>query len=68
LGELRIRILEAVLVRDTPRVELGRLLRLTDKTARDWAVEALEALADHVAGRAVGPPSVVRFRNQPSSL
>ena len=65
LGELRVRILDAVLVRDLPWTELGRLLRLSDKAARDWAAEAIEALAEHCAGRAVAPPPVLRFRNQP---
>jgi hypothetical protein len=65
LGELRVRILEAVLVKDIPWTELGRLLRLSDKAARDWAVEALEVLADHLAGRPVAPPPVPRYRNEP---
>ena len=68
LGELRVRILEAVLVKDMPWTQLGTLLRLSDKAARDWAVETLEALADHCAGRPVAPPPGFRFRNQPGSL
>lgn len=65
LGELRVRILEAVLVKDLPWTELGKLLRLSDKAARDWAVEALEALADHCGGRAVALPPALRYRIEP---
>lgn len=65
LGELRTRVLAAVVVRDLPWTELGRLLRLSDKTAKDWTVEALEALAEHCAGRAVAPPSLPRYRIEP---
>lgn len=65
LGELRVRVLEAVLVRDVSWCELGRLLRLSDKAARDWAVGALEALAEHCAGRPVAAPPVLRCRNEP---
>lgn len=68
LGPLRVKILTAVVVEDMPWTELGRSLRLSDKAAREWAAEALEALADHLAGRRVAPPPLVRFRNQPGSL
>lgn len=68
LGELRVRILEAVVMRDMAWTDLGRLLRLSDKAAKEWAAEALEALADHVAGRVVAEVPVLRFRNQPGSL
>jgi hypothetical protein len=65
VGELRTRVLEAVVIRDVPWTELGRLLRLSDKAARDWAVEALEALGEHCAGRAVASPPVLRYRIEP---
>jgi hypothetical protein len=68
LGGLRVRILEAVLVRDVPWAELGRLLRISDKTAQTRATEALEALANHCAGRPVAAPPVLRYRNEPGSL
>jgi hypothetical protein len=68
LGPLRVAILEAVIVRDRSWVELGRLLRLSDKAAKDRVVEALEALADWCAGRTVAPMPEIRFRNQPSRL
>ena len=65
LGALRVRILEAVLVRDMPWAELARLLRISDKTAQTRATEALVALAEHCAGRTVAPPPVLRYRNEP---
>jgi DNA-directed RNA polymerase specialized sigma24 family protein len=65
LGELRVRILEAVVVRDLSWSELGRLLQLSDKTARQWATEALEALAEHCAGRPVAAPLALRYRIEP---
>lgn len=65
LGVRRVRLLEAVLVRDVAWAELGRMLRVSDKTARDRAVEAIEALADWRNGRAVAPPPETRFRNEP---
>jgi hypothetical protein len=68
LGPLRVAILEAVVVKDRPWVELGRLLRTSDKTARHYAAEAVTALAAWRNGQTVPPPPVVRFRNQPSSL
>jgi hypothetical protein len=58
LGQLRIAILEAVAVKDRSWVELGRLLRVSDKTASSHAVEAIEALADWRAGRAIAPYDV----------
>jgi hypothetical protein len=65
LGELRVRIIEAVVVRDMSWSELGRLLRLSDKTAREWAAEAIEALAEHCAGRTDASPPVLRYRIEP---
>ena len=67
LGALRVKLLEAVLVKDLAWTEIGRLLRVSDKTARDHTVEAIATLADWLAGRAVAPQPVIRFRNQPSS-
>jgi hypothetical protein len=67
LGELRIRLLEACVLRDRSWRELGQLLRVSDKTAMRFVVEALKALADHTAGRVVAPAPVIRFRNQPGS-
>lgn len=68
LGELRVRILGILLVSDSSWAALGRSLRLSDTASKDWAVEALEALADHLAGRPVAPAPYLRFRNQPGSL
>jgi hypothetical protein len=65
LGELRTRILEAVIVRDLPWTELGHLLRLSDKTARHWAAEAIKALAAHLFGGSVPPPPILRYRIEP---
>ncbi len=67
LGPLRVKLLESVVVKDLPWLELARVLRCSDKTAVGFAVEAIEALADWRAGRAVAAPPVLRFRNQPSS-
>jgi hypothetical protein len=68
LGELRIRLLEACVLKDRSWRELGQLLRVSDKTAMRFVVEALEALGDHAAGRAVAPAPIIRFRNQPGSV
>jgi hypothetical protein len=68
LGQLRMKLLEAVVMQDVSWLELGRLLRCSDKTAQNYACEALEALSDWHAGRAIAAPPVLRYRNQPSSL
>lgn len=67
IGPLRAKILEAVMVHDRSWSELGRLLQVSDKTARERAVEAVTALADWRASRSVPAPPAVRFRNQPGS-
>ena len=67
LGQLRIAILEACVLKDHPWLTLGRLLRVSDKTARDHAAEAITAQAAWRAGEAVPPPPELRFRNQPGS-
>jgi DNA-directed RNA polymerase specialized sigma24 family protein len=65
LGALRIKLLEQVVLRDLPWVEIARLLRVSDKTARARAAEALEALADWRAGRTVAAPPKIRYRIEP---
>jgi hypothetical protein len=67
LGKLRIAILEACVLKDHSWLELGRLLRVSDKTARDRAAEAIAALAAWRAGEVPPPPPELRFRNQPGS-
>jgi hypothetical protein len=62
LGDLRVRLLEACVVRDRAWREIAMLLRVSDKTATGWVIEALEALADWRAGRPVGPPPELRYR------
>jgi hypothetical protein len=68
LGELRIRLLDCCVARDLSWREIATLLRVSDKTATVWVIEALFALADWRCGRTVAPPPVIRFRNQPGSL
>jgi hypothetical protein len=68
LGELRIRLLEACVLRDRSWREIANLLRVSDKTALSFTAEAINALADWDAGRSVTSPPVLRFRNQPGSL
>jgi hypothetical protein len=68
LGALRVKILESVVVKDLAWVELARFMRVSDKTARDRAVESVNALADWHAGRSVPPAPAIRFRNQPGAL
>lgn len=65
LGELRTRLLAACVVRDQPWTEIGKLLRASDKTARDYVVEALAALADWRTGRPVAARPVLRYRVEP---
>jgi DNA-directed RNA polymerase specialized sigma24 family protein len=68
LGELRTRLLDCCVLRDLSWREIATLLRVSDKTATVWVVEALMALADWRNGRPTAPPPVLRFRNQPGSL
>jgi hypothetical protein len=65
LGELRMRLLDCCVARDLSWREIGGLLRMSDKTAIAWTVEALEALADWRAGRTVAPPPTLRYRIEP---
>lgn len=67
LGALRTAILEAVAVHDASWRELGRLLHLSDKTAREWTAEAVEALATWRRGDPVPPAPVHRPRVQPGA-
>jgi hypothetical protein len=62
---VRAKVLESVVVKDLSWATLGRLLRVSDKTASSHAVEAIKALADWRAGRAVAPPPVIRYRIEP---
>lgn len=68
IGELRVRIIEAVVIRDLPWAELAKLLRCSDKTARVRAAEALTALTLHFQGASVPPVPLPRFRNEPGAL
>jgi hypothetical protein len=68
LGSLRTRILHNVIVLDRSWGQLGRLLGLSDKAAKDWAIACIQALADFCAGRPVPPCPVIRYRNQPGRL
>jgi hypothetical protein len=68
VGPLRIAILEACVLRDHAWLQLARLLRVSDKTAKDRAVEAIAALAAWRAGETVPPSPALRFRNQPGRL
>ena len=65
LGRLRIAILEACVLKDHSWLALARLLRVSDKTARDRTVEAITALTAWRAGELVPPPPEERFRNEP---
>jgi hypothetical protein len=68
LGPLRIKLLDWIVAKDCAWAEIGRFMRVSDKTARDRAIEALTALADWYAGRTVAPAPVIRFRNEPGRL
>jgi hypothetical protein len=68
IGELRIRLLECCVLRDRSWAEVGQAMRVSDKTAKDYVVEALGALADWRAGRSVAPPPMVKYRNEPRRL
>jgi hypothetical protein len=65
LGELRTRLLHCCLIDDRSWRDIAGLLRCIDKTARDRLIEAIAALADHLAGRAVAAPPVIRYRIEP---
>jgi hypothetical protein len=65
LGPLRIKLLEACVLHDRSWVDVAALIRVSDKTAVNYVVEAIEALADWHSGRAVAPPPVLRYRIEP---
>ena len=67
LGALRVAILEAVVLRDVSWAQLGRLLHLSDKSAREYAGEAVAALAAWRAGDPVPPAPIPRLRVQPGA-
>lgn len=64
LGPLRVRILEAVIVRDLSWRELGRLLRCHYETAQGRAIEAIVALGLCFDDERVPPPPL-RYRIEP---
>jgi hypothetical protein len=68
LGPLRVKLLEWSVLEDRSWAEVGRLVRLSDKSAKEHAVEAIQALRDWWVGEVVAPAPVLRFRNQPGSL
>ena len=68
LGPLRVRLLETCLLLDAPWRRIAERLRCSDKAVVAWTVEAIEALADHLDGRTVTPPPVLRVRNHQGSL
>jgi hypothetical protein len=65
LGELRVRLLEACVLRDRSWREIAAVVRISDKTVRDYTVEAITALADWRCGRPVAPAPVLRYRIEP---
>jgi hypothetical protein len=68
LGPLRTRVLHNVIVLDCPWGRLGRMLTISDKSAREFGIAAIQALADFCAARPVPPCPVIRYRNQPGRL
>jgi hypothetical protein len=65
IGELRARILEAVVLHDCSWRQLAQQLRVSDKTATQRAAEAVVALADWRCGRPVAPEPPARYRIEP---
>jgi hypothetical protein len=65
LGELRMRLLDCCVLRDLSWREIAALLRVSDKTATVWVVEALSALAGWRCGHPVAAPPVLRYRIEP---
>jgi hypothetical protein len=57
--------LDCSVARDLSWREIGTLLRVSDKTATAWVIEAITALADWRCGRTIAPPPVLRYRNEP---
>jgi DNA-directed RNA polymerase specialized sigma24 family protein len=68
LGPLRHRLLEMSVGDDRSWREIGDRLGVDAKTATGRVIEAIAALADWHAGRAVAPAPIIRFRNQPGSV
>jgi hypothetical protein len=64
VGELRIRLLDCC-IRDLSWREIGARLRVSDKTATIWVVEAIAALSAWRCGDTVPPPPVLRYRIEP---
>jgi hypothetical protein len=65
IGELRAKIIEAVVLHDVSWRQLAQQLRVSDKTATQRAAEAVVALADWRCGRPVAPEPAVRYRIEP---
>jgi hypothetical protein len=67
LGPIRFRLLTLCVLEDRSWREIAAAFHLSDKTVVAWTAEAVIALADHLAGRPVPPPPVLRPRVQPGS-
>ncbi len=65
LGELRIQLLDLHVIRDASWRDISARAGVSDKTVKAMVIEALEALADHCAGRVVAAVPVIRYRIEP---
>jgi hypothetical protein len=65
LGELRIRLLDACVLKDRSWRDISGLLRISDKTAQNFVVEAITALTDWRCGRPIAAAPVLRYRIEP---
>ncbi len=68
LGKNATWLIEQCVVRDASWRELGRKLRISDKTAQSWTATVLQSLADHLAGRPVVDLPRERYRNEPGRM
>ncbi len=66
LGALRVAILEAVVLRDVSWAQLGWLLHLSDKSAREYAAEASRRWPHGALGIGATAP-IPRLRVQPGA-
>jgi DNA-directed RNA polymerase specialized sigma24 family protein len=65
LGAIRVKLLTMCVLEDRSWRDIAAAFRLSDKTVAQWTAEAVNALADHLAGRPIAPPPQLRPRVQP---
>jgi hypothetical protein len=65
IGEVRVRIIIALVVDEASFRQIAAALSVDDHTGKARAIDAIEALADFLAGRQVAPAPITRTRIAP---